>query len=186
MGVQCTLYESKTWTDYFDCSTLLKSAKKTMEVPWMEAILRLAASQTNIKVSVFFLSKTRLWKIKSWYHDTTEKANSEATFLRRLDNLFFPRPSCPIDGAGRYCLRLLNPEKNDIWGLNKSRFHLLPNPRSLVSPAWPKIWRIHRGWSSLWWSEWFCSSWSGRVRAGWWVVTPPTANFPQTPPTVPV
>ena len=50
----------------------------------------------------------------------------------------FPRPSCPIDGGGRYCLRLLNPEKNDIWGLNKSRSHLLPNPRSLgvTSVAW--------------------------------------------------
>ena len=111
----------------------------------MEAILRLAVSQSNIKVrgpSLFICPFSRPdfgWEnVDSENMTEQRKRIPSQHFSSRLDNLFFPRPSCPIDGGGRYCLRLLNPEKNDIWGLNKSRSHLLPNPRSLgvTSVAW--------------------------------------------------
>ena len=91
-----------------------------MDLPWMEAILRLAASQSKIKVRVHYVTQDMKLIIQilqqsfqtlffvqdlnstiiSYYDGTTKKS----TFSLSLDNLLFLRYRCPIDGPERYCL----------------------------------------------------------------------------------
>ena len=107
-----------------------------MDFPWMEAILRLAASQSKIKVRVDYVTpdmKLIIYILQQSFQalfcarpDFNNnfllwRNNKKSTFSGSLDNLLFLRYRCPIDGPERYCLWLLNRGKNDSRGLKNSR-----------------------------------------------------------------